>query len=69
MPAYAPFNWQRTWHQAKRKELRGLKGTLFGVYYVARCTGKQIGGAYGYSQRAELPEHAHKCKRCFKEGK
>jgi hypothetical protein len=37
------------------------------VGYVTKCSGQQLGGPWGYSERADLPEGAHKCSRCFKE--
>ena len=54
------------WHVAKEKLSIGAKGTVFGKYYVAACSGKQLGGAWGYStlDTAKQGQPRHVCQRC-----
>lgn len=55
------------WHLAVRHEARSAKtGKLFGVYYKTRCSGRTLGGAYGYTRIESIPEHARVCTRCAK---
>lgn len=56
------------WHAAVERESRGAKGTLFGTYYVAACSGRQLGGAYGQSMRHAMPSGPGVviCRRCLR---
>ena len=68
-PGYPPLGWQPTWHVGVKSELRYVRsGLISHVTYVTKCSGQQLGGAWGYRERTELPEHAHVCKRCFPNG-
>lgn len=58
---------QVVWHLGEKRELRGVKtGTIKRTYYVTKCTGKQLGGAYGYVTREDTPIIDLACKRCAK---
>jgi hypothetical protein len=53
------------WHLAKREEHIGVKsGLIIAVYYLNACSGKQLGGSFGQTERTVLPEGATLCKRC-----
>lgn len=58
------------WHLAKVKESRGERtGRVLSTYQVTACTGKQIGGVWGYSTRSlekdGVPSANNMCKRCL----
>ena len=53
------------WHWAKREEHLGAKsGLIMGSYYLTACSGKQLGGAFGQTERKSLPEGATLWARC-----
>lgn len=53
------------WHKAKRRESRGaVTGKLIKVYWVAACSGRQLGGPWGSTNAQELPASAVLCRRC-----
>jgi len=55
------------WHLAKVRELLGAKtGKVYSSTLVAACSGRQVGGAYGYSAKTERPAEAGCCARCLK---
>lgn len=57
----------KNWHIGVRKELRGERtGKVFSVYYVTKCSGAQLGGAWGQTEKNELPKGAVLCPRCSK---
>ena len=54
---------QGHWHIGRRLDSRGDKtGKLFGVYYVTLCSGSQLGGAWGQSEKDE--HDGTICPRC-----
>jgi hypothetical protein len=54
---------QGSWHIGRRLDSRGDKsGKLFGVYYVTLCSGRQLGGAWGQSEKDE--HSGNVCSRC-----
>jgi hypothetical protein len=54
-----------TWHLGQRRELLYTRsGLIMKVYYVAKCTGKQLGGCWGQTERDDDPGGV-KCSRCF----
>ena len=56
-------------HRAKRRESRGVKGTLFHYYWMPAC-GASIGGAWGASHwedkqvQDRLLDSASRCRVC-----
>jgi hypothetical protein len=54
------------WHLSRERELRGIKtGTVLSRYRVAACTGRPVGGAYGYSTHEGKPGQGYPiCQRC-----
>lgn len=53
------------WHVGLRHESRGLRtGKLMSVYYKTACSGRQLGGPWGQTERNELPANAGVCPRC-----
>ena len=53
-------------HLAEERQLTGARtGRVFSTYYVARCTGHTVGGAWGYTV-SETTQDAALCTRCAK---
>lgn len=55
-----------TWHLAEKRELVSASGKVFSRYSVTRCSGKKLGGPYGYSvkHRHDITEYERVCSRC-----
>jgi hypothetical protein len=54
-----------TWHLGLRKDSLGARsGLILHVSYRTACSGKQLGGAWGQTERLELPEGSSLCPRC-----
>lgn len=54
-----------SWHLAKREDHLGAKsGLIMAIYYLTACSGKQLGGSFGQTERKALPDGANLCKRC-----
>jgi hypothetical protein len=54
-------------HLGLRVDALGARsGLIMRVSYVSACSGKQIGGAWGYSKTQNQPEGSHVCPRCVK---
>lgn len=54
---------QGHWHIGRRLDSRGDKtGKLFAVYYVTLCSGSQLGGAWGQSEKDQ--HDGDICPRC-----
>lgn len=49
-------------HIGDLRELRGVKGTLFGTYYVTLCSGRKLGGPWGQMETS-IPMGTI-CPRC-----
>jgi hypothetical protein len=54
------------WHLGRRREARGARtGRLLHTYFVTACSGKQLGGCWGQTERdSEQPPSDDVCKRC-----
>lgn len=53
------------YHLAKLREARGDRtGRLISRYYVAACSGRQLGGPWGYERAEVVPDGEPVCKRC-----
>jgi hypothetical protein len=53
------------WHIGVRKDMRGSRsGLLMSVSYVTACTGQQLGGAWGQTEKTE--HDGEVCERCRK---
>jgi hypothetical protein len=56
----------KIWHLGVRKFRRySRSGLIAGVSYVTKCSGRQLGGAWGYAKKSELFDADEKCSRCF----
>jgi hypothetical protein len=52
-------------HLAEQREFRGTRtGRVIDTYYVARCSGRSIGGAWGYAITSYEPQDRLFCRRC-----
>jgi hypothetical protein len=53
------------WHIGKRHDSRGARsGLILRVSYITSCSGKQLGGPWGQTERRELPDGASLCPKC-----
>lgn len=54
-------------HLGLRVDMLGVRsGLILRVSYVSACSGKKIGGAWGYAKTQNQPEGSHVCPRCVK---
>jgi hypothetical protein len=63
--SHKTYGWQ-TYHIGVRRDLRYAKSGLIQIaYYVTKCSGRQLGGAWGQAETQKLPNDAILCNRCF----
>lgn len=54
-------------HLGLRVDMLGVRsGLIMDVSYVSVCSGKQIGGAWGYTKTQDQPKGSVPCPRCVK---
>jgi len=55
-----------TWHIGRAKKSIGPNsGLILGVYYVTACSGRVLGGAYGYRKSETVGSDWAMCPRCL----
>ena len=60
------FGRDTPWHAAVlRHRIGAVTGKVLRTYYVPACSGRPLGGSWGYTTVEELPRNATRCRRCF----